>query len=71
MVQPLVMADILSSHLVSCTVGVAIVDTAKMEAAVQQAVFGSAGKFCVITCTSSNYNPSSKEASQSLDACRA
>lgn len=45
------------SDLTSYDAGVAIVDTAKMEAAVQQAVFGSAGKFCVIACTSPEYNP--------------
>ncbi len=51
--------------LLSCNAGVAIVDTVQFEAAVQQAVFGSAGKFCTTA-----FAPLSKQASDSMNACR-
>ena len=54
-----------TTSLLSCNAGVAVVDTAKFEAAVQQAVFGSAGKFCTTALA-----PSSKQASDSMNACR-
>ncbi len=53
------------TDLLSCNAGVAIVDTTKFETAVQQAVLGSAGKFCTIA-----FAPSSQQASDSMNACR-
>ena len=59
------MSDDPITALLSCNAGVAIVDTMKFEAAVQQAVFGSAGKFCMVA-----FTPSLQQASESMNACR-